>query len=150
MRDRVHPRGLDLLDRPSHADRVDALRRRQRADRDRDVVAAPLGIDHVGEQERAALILGEPALELPAHQRVQLGFLVHRAVDAHQKPRGFETREMLLEIERRAAGFWRGAAVAGLSSIDDLSVIPGAARASPVIRMLPGSRGPDRAGEAGR
>ena len=96
-------RRLDLLDRPSHADRIDARRGRERTDRHRDVVAAAGRVDDVGEQECAALILGEPALELPAHQRVQLAVLVDRAIDAHQQPLRLQRREMRLEIERRTA-----------------------------------------------
>ena len=42
------------------------------------------------EQEGAALILGEAALELPAHQRMQLGVLVDRPIDADQQALRFE------------------------------------------------------------
>jgi hypothetical protein len=58
----------------------------------------------MGEQECAALILGETALELPAHQRVQLGILVDRAIDAGDQPLRLQGRQMLLEIERRPIG----------------------------------------------
>ena len=98
----MHPGLADLFDPPSHADRVNPGRRRQRADRDRNVVTAAVGIDHIGEQEGAPRVLGEAALELPAHQRMQLGVFVDLPLDPHQQPRGFEPRQMLLEIERRA------------------------------------------------
>ena len=39
-------------------------------------------VDHIGEQKRPPLILGEAALELPAHQRMQLSILVDRTIDA--------------------------------------------------------------------
>ena len=58
--------------------RIDLGRGRERADHHRHVVAAALGVDHVGEQERAALVLRHAAEELPAHQRMQLGVLVDR------------------------------------------------------------------------
>ena len=109
----MHPGRLDLLDRPAHADGVDLRRGRQRADGDRNVVTAPRQVDDVGEQERAPLILGEPALELPAHQRVQLGILVDRAIDAHQQPLRLERGEVRLEIERRSANRSCGSACVG-------------------------------------
>ncbi len=99
----MHPGRLDLLDRPPHADRIDRGRGRERADRDRDAVAAAGAVDHVGEQEGAALILGETALELPAHQRMQLGVLVDRPIDTHEQALRFERSEMRLEVERRTA-----------------------------------------------
>ena len=111
MRDRLVPGGADLLDRTAHADRIDLRRGRQRAHRHRHVEAAPVGADHIGEQEGAALVLVEAALELPAHQRVKLGVLVDLAVDAHQEPGGIEPRQVLLEVGRRAAslgGGWSG------------------------------------------
>ena len=69
----------------AHAGRIDVPRGRERARHDRDVVAAAGGVGDVGEQERAALRLGEPALELPPHPRVQLAVLVDRAVDADEQ-----------------------------------------------------------------
>jgi hypothetical protein len=39
------------------------------SDRNRNVVAATGRVGDVGEQERAPLVLGKPAPELPAHQR---------------------------------------------------------------------------------
>ena len=59
----------------------------------------------MGEQEGAALVFVEAALELPAHQRVQFGILVDRAVDAHQEARGLQVGEVFLKIRRRAAGY---------------------------------------------
>ena len=106
-RDRLVPGGADLLDRAAHADRIDLRRGRQRADRDRHVEAASIGADDVGEQEGAALILIEAALELPAHQRVEFGVLVDLAIDAHQESGGFEPRQVVLEVGRRAAALGR-------------------------------------------
>ena len=114
MRDRLDPGVADLRDRPPHADRVDLRRGGQRADRDRHVVAPAAAVDHVGEQERAALILGKPALELPAHQRMQLGVLVDRPVDAHQQAGRLERREMRLEIACGAGVRFRCAGSCGL------------------------------------
>jgi hypothetical protein len=42
------------------------------------------GIDHVGEQKAAPIFLVQPALELPAHQRMQFGVLVDRPIDPPQ------------------------------------------------------------------
>ena len=91
-------------DRLPHADRVDFGRGGERADHHRDVVTPALGVGHIGEQEGPPLVLGHAAQELPAHQRVQLGVLVDRPVDAHQKAVGLEIGQMLLEIEPRPAG----------------------------------------------
>ena len=99
----MHPGIADVLDRPAHADGIDSRRRRERADRDWHVVAAALAVGDVGEQERAPFVLQQAALELPAHQRMQLGVLVDRPIDATEKTRRFEPRQMLLKIERRAA-----------------------------------------------
>ena len=114
MGDRVDPGAADLLDRPAHADGVDLRRCRQRADRDGHVVAPSAAIDDVGEQERAALVLGQSALELPAHQRVQLGVLVDRPVDARHEPLRLKPRQVLLEIERGTCGVFCRAALVGL------------------------------------
>ena len=104
MRDRVRPGLADVLDRLAHADRVDFRRGGERADRDRNVVAPPGAVDDVGEQKGAALLLGEPALELPAHQRVQLAVFVDGVIDAGDQAARFEPAQMFLEIERRTAG----------------------------------------------
>jgi hypothetical protein len=106
VRDRLHPGLADLLHRPAHADRIDPRRGADGADRHRHVVAAPGTVDDVSEQEGAALCFGEPALELPAHQRVQFAVLVDRPVDAGDEPRRLEPRQVLLEIARRS-GFNR-------------------------------------------
>ena len=106
--DRLHPGVADLLDRPPHADGVDPRRGRQRADRDRNIVAAALAVDHVGEKESAPRVFGESALELPADQGMQLAVLVDGAVDAQQQAFGFEPSQMLLEIERGSARFGSG------------------------------------------
>ena len=104
MRDGARPGFADLIDRLAHADRVDFRRGAERADRDRNVVAVAGAVHDIGEQKRAALLFGEPALELPAHQRVQLAVLVDGAVDAGHQAARFEAAQMFLEIERRTAG----------------------------------------------
>ena len=76
--DRALPGRVDLVERAAHADAIDLAARRERADHDRDVVAPALGVGHVGEQERLAVLLRDAAAELPAHQRVHLGVLVDR------------------------------------------------------------------------
>ena len=102
--DRVIPRLADLVDRTAHADGVDLGRGGERADRDRNVVAAARAVDYVGKKKSATLVFGEAALELPAHQRVQLAVLVDRAVDAGDEAALFEPAQMLLEIARRPVG----------------------------------------------
>ena len=101
-RDRVAHRPLpglaDLVDGNPHADRIDRRVGRERADRDREVVAAPVGVDHVGEQERLAVGFRQAAAELPADQRVEHGILVHLAVDPVEQTGRVERREMVLEI----------------------------------------------------
>ncbi len=101
MRDRLHPCRADVFHRPAHADAIDVGRGGHRADDDRHVVAPPLRVDHVGEQERAPLLFRHAAEELPAHERMQLGILVDRPVDADKEAIGFEIGQMLLEIEPR-------------------------------------------------
>src|SRR5437879_9251165 len=59
--------------RATHADRIDLRRGGERPDRHRNVVSPARGVDHVGEQERAPLILPQSSLELPTHQRMQFG-----------------------------------------------------------------------------
>jgi hypothetical protein len=95
-------RRLDLLDRAAHADGIDLRRSGERPDGDRNVIAPAGRIRNVREQERAALAFREPALELPPHQRMQLGVLVDRAVDPHEQSLRFERGEVRLEIKRRA------------------------------------------------
>ena len=92
MIDRRQPGFADLLDLAAHADGVDLRRRRQRADHDRNVVFAALGVGDVGEDEGAALVLRHAADELPAHQRMQLGVLVDRGVDARRPGRRLRDR----------------------------------------------------------
>ncbi len=58
MRHGMRPGFADLFDRLAHADGVDFRRGAERADRDRNVVAPPGAVDHVGEQKGAALFLG--------------------------------------------------------------------------------------------
>src|SRR5712691_10103165 len=57
----------------------------------------------MGEKKRSSLVLRHAAQELPAHQRVQLGILVDRAVDSHQQALRLEVGQMVLEIEPRPA-----------------------------------------------
>src|SRR5262249_19252504 len=102
LSDRTHPRLADVLDRLAHADGIDRGRGRKRADHHRNVVPPALGVDHVGEQESAPLVLRDAAEELPAHQRMQLGILVDGAIDAEEQPVRLEIRQMLLEVEPRA------------------------------------------------
>ena len=107
--DRPHPGAADFRDRLPHADGVNVGRSGKRADHDRDIVAPTLGVGDVGEQERSPLVLGNAAQELPAHQRMQLGILVDRPLDAHQQAVGLEIGQVMLEIEPRAAALQRGA-----------------------------------------
>jgi len=101
--DGLHPGVADLLDRAPHADGIDFRRGRQRADRHRRVIAPASPVRHMREQKRPPLRLGQAALELPAHQRVQLGVLVDRPVDAPEQAGRLEPCQMLLKVERRSA-----------------------------------------------
>jgi len=47
------------------------------------------------------LFISQPALELPARQRMQLGVLVDRPVDADEQALSLQRFEMTLEIEGR-------------------------------------------------
>ncbi len=98
VRDRVVPFRLDLRYRGAHADAVDGAVGGDGADHDGDVVFAAVPVMDVGEEERLALGLVQPADELPAHQRVQLGILVDRPVDGQEKSRLPERRQMLVQI----------------------------------------------------
>ena len=80
------PARVDLLERAADADAIDLAIGGEPADQHRDVVLAPLAVDDVGEQERLAVLLGDAAAELPAHQRVHLGVLVDRAVTVISRP----------------------------------------------------------------
>ena len=75
----------DFLDRAAHADRIDSRRSGQRADDNRHVVTPAVGIDDIGEQKSAALVFGNAAQKLAAHQRMQFGILVDGPVDANQQ-----------------------------------------------------------------
>ena len=96
-----HPGFADGVDRLPHADGIDFGRGRERADHDRNIVAAALGVGHMREQERAALVLGHAAQELPAHQRMQLGVLVDGAVDANEQTLRLKIGQMILKIQTR-------------------------------------------------
>jgi len=86
----------------------------ERADRDWHVVAPSVAVDDVREQERAPFVLGQSALELSAHERMQLCVLIDRPLDADQQPMRFERRKMRLEVERGAGGLRIAAALVGL------------------------------------
>ena len=101
MRDRLHPALADILDRGAHAERIDFRRRRDRAHDHRHVVFAAGRVDDIGEQEGAALGLGNAADELQPDQRMQLGVLVDRMIDPRQQPPRLEVGEVLLQIEPR-------------------------------------------------
>src|SRR5205085_8271083 len=58
----------------------------------------PLAIDDIREHECAPPILGNPALKLPAHQRMQLAVLVDGAIDPHKQALRLQHSEMGLEI----------------------------------------------------
>jgi hypothetical protein len=64
--DRLRPGLADLLDRQAQAGSVDLRRGGKPADQHGDVISPAVAVDHVGEQESAALIFVQPALELPA------------------------------------------------------------------------------------
>ncbi len=92
----------DLLQRHAHADRVNARRGGERAHHHRHVVAPALRVDDVGEHERLAVVLGDAAQELPAHERMQLGVLVDRAVHMDQQSLPLQLLQMVLEVQRRS------------------------------------------------
>ena len=100
----------------AHAHRVDARARRQRAEQHRHVVAAALGVDDVGEQERLALVLGDAAEELQAHERLQLAVLVDRPVDRarDRRPRAGRGAPAGRPAGRRHAGEFGAACSFGM------------------------------------
>jgi hypothetical protein len=104
---RLRPGLADLVDRQTQAGGVDLRRGGKPADQHRDVISPAVAVDHVGEQERAALIFVQAALELPARERVQLRILVDRSVDADQQSLGFQPGDMFLQVARRTAGCCR-------------------------------------------
>ena len=95
-----HAASISSTGRPMPT-RIDARRGRQRADRNRNVVTAAAGSTTLVNRKARRCVLAEPALELPAHQRMQLGVLVDRALDPHQQALCLERGQMRLEIERR-------------------------------------------------
>ena len=95
----VLPLGVHLLGAvAAHAQEIDGLAAGQRAHHHGEVELAPAGVGDVGEVPSLALLVGDAAPVLPAHQRVQLGVLVDGLVDAAQVPRLFEHSEMLMQI----------------------------------------------------
>src|SRR5262249_40906055 len=64
--DRAQPALVHLLERAAKPDAIDLAVGRKPADQHRDVVFAALAVDHIGEQERLAVLLGDAATELPA------------------------------------------------------------------------------------
>src|SRR5258708_7277760 len=77
---------------------VDRAVGRDRADDDRDRIFPAAAVDHVGEQEGLPVLLGQAADELPAHQRMQLGVLVDRAIDRDEQALALQRLEVLMEI----------------------------------------------------
>src|SRR5439155_23543119 len=82
-------------------------------DHHRHVVALALGVDHIAEQERAPLMFGYAADELPAHQRMQLGVLIDRPIDADEQAFSVEIGEMGLEIEARSGALADAGGIGG-------------------------------------
>ena len=80
------------------ADAVDFAVGGEPADQHRDVVLAALAVGDVGEQERLAVLLGDAAAELPAHQRVHLGVLVDRTVDRDQQAGFVERAHVVVQV----------------------------------------------------
>src|SRR5262249_14823428 len=73
-------------------------------DQHRDIVFAALAVDHIGEEKRLAVLLGDAAAELPAHQRVHLGVLVDLAVDLDQEPGLVERADVFVQVGIGARG----------------------------------------------
>jgi len=96
--DGLAPAGVDLVQRAAHAQPVDFATGGQGADGHRHVVVVAAGVDHVLEQEGLALVLGDAAAELPAHQRVQLGVLVDGLAHANQQPALLEQLQVVVEV----------------------------------------------------
>ena len=88
----------NLLDGDAHPGGVDLGIGCQRPDHYRHVELAPVHALYIGEHEGAALGFVQPALELPAHQRMQLGVLADGPVDLHQQAALFQTAELFVEI----------------------------------------------------
>ena len=92
------PARVDLVERAADADAVDFAVGGEPADQHRDVVLAALGVGDVGEQERLAVLLLDAAAELPAHQRVHLGVLVDRAVDADEQAGLLQRADVVVQV----------------------------------------------------
>ena len=107
---RLDPPRVDLLERAADADAIDLAIGGEAADQYRNVVLAPLAVDHIGEQERLAVLLCDAAAELPAHQRVHFRVLVDRPVDPDQQPGRVERTDVVVQVgigTADCAGGWR-------------------------------------------
>ena len=96
--DRIDPGGADVFQRLAEAGAIDRAVGREPGDQYCAVVAAPLRVGRLREQERLALRLGNAAAILPAHQRVHLGVFVDRLVDDDQKVFARQRQHMLVQV----------------------------------------------------
>ena len=80
----LSPGRADFVDAAAHSQRIDLRRSRQRADGDGNIVVAAVRVHHIGKKKCAALLLGNPADELPADQRMQFRIFIDGSVDANQ------------------------------------------------------------------
>ena len=116
MRRGLDPALVDLLELAADADAVDLAVGGEPADQHRDVVLAALGVGDVGEQERLAVLLLDAAAELPAHQRVHLGVLVDRPIDADELAGFLQRADVVVQVGIWRAGFGAGRARRGRRS----------------------------------
>ena len=94
----VHPALVDFLERTADPDPIDVAVGRQPSYQHRDVVFAALAVDHVGEEERLAVLLRDAAAKLPPHQRVHFGILVDRPVDGDQLSGRRQRPDMIVQV----------------------------------------------------
>src|SRR5579875_755600 len=92
------PARADLLEGTAHPECVDAPRPGEPADQDRRLVSLPGRVDHIGEQPSLASLLGDAAAVLPADERVHLGVLVDRALDAIEQACFLEGGDVLAQV----------------------------------------------------
>src|SRR4029077_7377204 len=88
----------DLVERAAHAHAINLAARRERADHPRGGVAPGPRGHPSREEKRLALALLDAAAELPAHQRMQLGVLVDRALDGNQQAGALQRIEMVVQV----------------------------------------------------